>query len=245
MTIKFNLVDGSRVNQVHSEEERSRARLARLRVSVWCGIKGLDALCAGGEHRLIMFTLTYRGVKDWAPRSMREFSRWLNKNGSAGRVWVAELQKRGAVHYHVLAAWPAGVGWVKPDASNGAWSKGFTWVTDNVRKPFYLMKYIQKGTKDGRRIRYPKGLRIYGVSRGAIDSMPADVKVTYRSVQLPGWYRQGATVCLDGSFDSRVAGGIQRGQFTCISPYAERIPVFTEGVALDMWLAYNSESVLS
>lgn len=161
-----------------------------------------------------------------------------------GRVWVAELQKRGAVHYHVLAAWPSGQMWVKPNAANGAWSKGFTWVTDNIQQPFYLMKYIQKGTRDGRRIRYPKGLRIYGVSRGAIDSMPLEVKSTYRSVQLPCWFRKGSTVRVDGAFDSRVVGGVQRGQFTCISPYAERIPVVTAGLELKMWMAYNGESEL-
>jgi hypothetical protein len=209
-------------------------------VAVWAGISGLAVARDAGNDRLIMFTLTFRGVMDWAPKCIRAFSRWLARHGSKGYVWVAELQKRGAVHYHVLALWPIGAQWVKPGKETGGWTRGFTWVTDNVQKPFYLMKYIQKGTKDGRIIRYPKGIRIYGVSRGAVHYMPDSVKDTYRAIHLPSWYRQGATTANKLSGCKRVTGGVSRGKFIYLSPYAARVPTLTESIVADMWYNRNT-----
>ena len=54
---------------------------------------------------LWMVTLTYAGVDDWRPNHIREFMqafRKLYKKKLVGYAWVAELQERGAVHYHVM-----------------------------------------------------------------------------------------------------------------------------------------------
>jgi len=235
--VKFDLTTGLRISQVHTPEERARKRLLQLRIAVWAGITGLAAGSAETGDTMIMVTLTYRGIMDWGPRQIKEFTRWAKARGSMGWVWVAELQKRGAVHYHVLLLWPRGEGWVKPSNKNGGWSKGFTWVTPNVRYPYYLMKYIQKGTKDGRKIRYPKGIHIYAVSRGAKGYMPPDVADTYRAIHLPSWYRVHAKDNGGIRDWSRVSGGISRNGFTCLSPMAETVPVVTSEIERTMW--YN------
>jgi hypothetical protein len=236
--MKVNLATGLAVSQVHTPEQKAATRVKQMRVAIWCGVEALKSEVDKGGSRLVMFTLTYRGVFDWAPRSIRRFGRWLSKEGSKGYIWVAELQKRGAVHYHVLALWETGRPWIKPERSNGAWVKGFTWVTDNVKYPWYIMKYIQKGTKDGRSIRYPKGLRIYCVSRGTVSLMRDTVRDTYRAIHLPEWYRQGAVVAGKLRDANRVSGGVAFGQFIYLTPYAARYPVLTQATVRDMWYAW-------
>lgn len=188
--------------------ERQRRRVARMRVAVWAAISCIARNDPPQACTSVMLTLTYAEVDGWGARDIRQAVRWARGVGCKGYVWVAELQKRGAVHYHLLVQWPSEKPWIKPNESNGAWGKGFTWVTPDVKSPWYLLKYIQKGISDEERNVYPKGLRLYGVSQYLVRRMDFTERLAYRGLQLPAWYRQGKedTAIVLGSY--RVGGGI-------------------------------------
>ena len=62
------------------------------------------------RYRRAMVTLTYRNIDDWRADDVSYFMRlvrqWCKRREIEVRyVWVAELQKRGAVHYHVVFDW--------------------------------------------------------------------------------------------------------------------------------------------
>jgi hypothetical protein len=134
-----------------------------------------------------MVTLTYRDVSGWSPRHVSEFLQrvrvWLKRRGHTFRyVWVAELQQRGAVHYHVLVWLPRGLTLPKPD-KQGWWTHGSTNICW-ARKPVgYLCKYASKlESKAGED--FPPGARLHG--RGGLDELRA-VSAWW---SLPGWARE-------------------------------------------------------
>jgi hypothetical protein len=119
------------------------------------------------DDRCVMVTLTYAGTNaDWQPNHVRDFltrvRNWLARRDVRFRyVWVAELQKRGVIHYHVALWLPAGVDLPKPDQA-GWWTHGMTRIETARAAVPYLMKYLSKGG-DASRYRLPKGARSYGV----------------------------------------------------------------------------------
>lgn len=122
----------------------------------------------GFRYRAVMLTLTYRDVDGWRSRHVADCVRhvrsWCARKGfRLGYLWVAELQKRGAVHYHVVLWLPKGLTLPKPD-KQGWWPHGMTNIAW-ARKPVgYLAKYASKG-EDVQK--FPKGLRLHG--RGGLD----------------------------------------------------------------------------
>lgn len=112
-----------------------------------------------------MLTLTYADVDGWEPRhisdALKRAREWHKAQGIPMRyVWVAELQKRGALHYHLVFWMPHGVVMPKWDKDNaGWWPHGFTqW--DTARNAVgYLLKYLSKGTAAHQ---FPKGARLHG-----------------------------------------------------------------------------------
>jgi len=202
-------------------KEAHSARLARMRHLVWLGIGALDRMATEDDARLVMYTLTYRGVDDWQPRHIGGLCRWMRRQGSSGYVWVAELQKRGAVHYHALFLLPNGQPWRKPDAAEGGWAHGWTWVTDKIEKPWYIMKYLQKGSKDGSVPSFPKGLRLYGLSQSTVRRLSFEGQVAYRHSQIPAWFwRNTDDDCRDIS-SFRTLGGVLSGGLLAYSPYSK------------------------
>lgn len=176
--------------------DKEARRLAVLRRSV-----GFAARCNNVSERAtlgeecLMVTLTYRGTNDdWQPRHIADFMkrvrRWLQSRDLACRyVWVAELQGRGVIHYHVALWVPAGVRLPMPDRPGVEWREaaGSTvgaegpylllsdrpwWVHGMTRIEVaraavpYLLKYLSKQTSKtfGR---FPRGARIFGV--GGLD----------------------------------------------------------------------------
>lgn len=116
----------------------------------------------GFRFRPAMVTLTYRPGVEWCPSHVRDFLQrvrvWANRKGFALRyVWVAELQQRGAVHYHVVLWLP----FAMPKADKrGWWPHGSTkseWARTAVG---YLAKYASKG--DGSGLQFPPRCRIHG-----------------------------------------------------------------------------------
>jgi hypothetical protein len=111
--------------------------------------------------------LTYAPEYNWEPNHVREFmlsyKKVLGQNLIA-YAWVAELQKRGAVHYHIMLVVPdclsIGDDLPYPDDA-GLWSYGFTRI-ERARTPFYLVTYLGKEyQKDFSR--FPKGIRVFAV----------------------------------------------------------------------------------
>jgi hypothetical protein len=199
--------------------ERHRARLARMRRVVWLAVNSMrdERDATGGQ--LVMYTLTYRRVDQWEPRHICNAVRWLRSQQVRAYVWVAELQGRGAVHYHVLALLPAGHRWVKPTESAGGWAQGFTWVTPAVQKPFYIMKYLQKGSDHATNHEFPRGLRLYGVSQWTVRRLSFEDAVRYRECQVPRWIGLGACDPRLALSACRVVGGVRVGGYLYPSPY--------------------------
>ena len=219
-----------------SPEERQRRRIARMRHIVWLAVNSMydEQQAVGG--RLVMLTLTYKGVKDWSPRHISGCCRWLRDQQVKSYLWVAELQRRGAVHYHVLGLYAKGQRWIKPSASNGGWSRGHTWVTDDIRFPWYVMKYCQKGSKDGYPIAFPKGLRLYGVSQWCVRRMSFQDATDYRAAQVPAWFRGGATDSIDMRRAYRSRLGVGVGSLVAVSPFVRSLPIPVVQIA---WRGYT------
>jgi hypothetical protein len=135
-----------------------------------------------------MLTLTYRAVGDWHPHHisdlLRHIRNWLKRRGHAMRyVWVAELQQRGALHYHVLLWLPRGLTVPMPD-KQGWWPHGSTRVEWARKCAGYLAKYASKlDSKVG--IGFPKGGRLHG--RGGLEEFGRAVAQWFN---LPQWARE-------------------------------------------------------
>jgi hypothetical protein len=172
-----------------SAPECALRRIRRLKKSVWASGK-LHGLADRGHRAPVCWfvTLTYRGVDDWRADHMKEagarFRRWCKWVGVPCRyTWVAELQQRGAVHYHLLAWLPHGVRMPMWDRGQGRrtafWPHGMTNTEPAKSGVGYLMKYL---SKLGEFHRFPKGLRLYGI--GGLND---DGKNIRRWYNLPEW----------------------------------------------------------
>jgi len=153
---------------------QQRRRMSRMRRAVTTAAAVLtEGLQKGGfRYRCVMVTLTYRPGVNWHPRHLPELldraRKWLAIRRQKLRyVWVAELQYRGAVHYHLVIWLPRGLTLPKPD-KQGWWPHGSTRI-EWARKPVgYLAKYASKGDwSDGGGPRFPRGLRLHG--RGGLE----------------------------------------------------------------------------
>jgi hypothetical protein len=134
-------------------------------------------------------TLTYRGVDDWradhVSKAIQRYRDWCRAQGVPCRyTWVAELQTRGAVHYHLLAWLPEGVRmphWDRPATRRRSafWPHGMSNTEVAQSGVGYLMKYL---SKLGELARFPKGLRLYGI--GGLNRDGRSVRTWFN---LPQW----------------------------------------------------------
>jgi hypothetical protein len=174
-------------------DQRSVAdrRVRRLKRSVWAS-GHLHGIADRGHRAPVCWfvTLTYRGVDDWRAdhisAAVQRFRNWARKLGVPCRyTWVAELQMRGAVHYHLLAWLPVGVRmphWDRVVGRRAAfWPHGMTNTEVAVSGVGYLMKYL---SKLGELTKFPKGLRLYGI--GGLDESARKVRQWFN---LPTWAR--------------------------------------------------------
>ena len=153
--------------------DKAANRLARLRRSVGFAARA-HAVSERGHRSDVpwMVTLTYRGDnRDWKSdhmtRAMDRVRLWCKREtgGPLRYVWVAELQQRGVIHYHICIWLPRGVRMPKWD-TRGWWDHGATNRKVARNAVPYLMKYLSKGSEStfGR---FPHGARIFGV--GGLD----------------------------------------------------------------------------
>ena len=116
-----------------------------------------------------MITLTYENANDWNPNHIRDFNLWLRRSMGdklKSYAFVAELQKRGAVHYHLIVYTEKGAKIPFPDRPWGrksyiAWKWGYTKV-ENARLPQYLASYVSKEYQKDY-YRFPKNARGFGI----------------------------------------------------------------------------------
>ena len=90
------------------------ARMKRLRRSITWAARLFEHCLGKRQYKPAMLTLTYRDVDGFRPRHISELIKrirqWASRRGHVLRyVWVAELQRRGALHYHVLLWLPRGL----------------------------------------------------------------------------------------------------------------------------------------
>lgn len=185
-----------------------QCRVTRLRKGLGIAAKQLHNQGSAAQQ-IWMQTLTYSGDnRNWRPHHisdyLKQLRRWHHSRGASRVVryaWVAELQKRGVIHYHVIVWTASGLTPPKPDT---AWritdSKGFTttqppmWphgMSNRLRSTApvaYLMKYASKiesknvGT-------FPHGARIHGA--GGLDPTGRSIR---RWVLWPAYVQGNAAV---------------------------------------------------
>lgn len=167
-----------------------QSRLLRLKHHVRTASRLIKETMAreGRKWRAVFVTLTYRPGVEWSPRHITGYIKnvrmWAGRRGaSMGYVWVAEMQKRGAVHYHAVIWLPASLRLPRPDKS-GWWKHGSSNVQAVKRNAIgYLMKYVSKGV--GNDPDMPSGARVCG--SGGLDSMARD---EFHYWRLPRYVRQ-------------------------------------------------------
>lgn len=190
------------------------ARIARLRRAVGFSAR-VHCTAVDLASRCCMVTLTYRNGADWQPLHVAEFVKvvrqHLARRGICFRYcWVAELQKRGAIHYH-LALWlPADVSLPKPDQS-GWWPYGSTRIETARNAVPYLMKYLSKGNKASDHC-LPLGARSYGCG-----GLGQSMRLARRWLSLPGFIQSRADVAMSAGW-RRAAGGGWVDPDGCIWP---------------------------
>jgi len=135
----------------------SRSRLNRLKKDA----KSWAASAPVEPVKYIGVTLTYRPGEEWEPNDLYDFKRHIKRyygDSLLGHYHVAEMQQRGAPHYHVVIAVTADAkSMPKPDKA-GWWKKGSTNIQRIKNPKRYLLEYVKKASqKRG----YPKGMRTY------------------------------------------------------------------------------------
>lgn len=152
-------------------------------------------------YRKTFITLTYRNAGEWerchVSRYVRLLRQWFNRRDHACRfVWVAELQKRGALHYHMVVWVPRRLRLPRPDQC-GWWPHGSSKI-ETARNPIgYMVKYATKTRPEDLK-RLPKGVRLHGNGGHS-----GDARIYLREKLMPEWAR-------DRAFITRIIMASQR-----------------------------------
>lgn len=185
-----------------------QARVTRLRKGLGIAAKQLHN--QGSMHQQIwMQTLTYRGDnRNWRPEhisryldAMRKWHYARTGSKTVRYAWVAELQERGVIHYHVIVWLERGLTppkgdmpWHSKDRKGvkewhaPMWPHGMSRRDKATAPVAYLMKYASKiesknvGT-------FPHGARIHGA--GGLDPSGRAIR---RWVLWPAYVQGNASV---------------------------------------------------
>lgn len=140
----------------------------------------------GIDSQQWLITLTYKSRLDWQPGQLSKFNNRLKSWARSNDIpiiglWVMELQKRGAPHYHLVLLLPSGVTPPRPDTDNW-WQHGFAKQQKASNAIPYMMKYSSK--LENGDYPMPKGARTYGCF--GLDKASRE-SLKYNS--LPRWLR--------------------------------------------------------
>lgn len=152
-------------------------------------VQEIERKMGRNQFRRLFVTLTYARNTRGDPRDVSQLldcvRKWLFRLGlpMVEYLWVAELQKRGALHYHLMMWLPKHLHLPKLDR-RGWWRHGMTQV-QTARNPVgYLAKYASKcGPEDLKRLR--KGTRLYGYG-----GVPVHRREALRRLRLARWARK-------------------------------------------------------
>ena len=177
--------------------DKAALRFTNLRMAVGFAARA-HAVSLKGHRSDVpwMVTLTYAGDNDaWRADHLKNaintFRKWCKRNGAECRyVWVAELQKRGVIHYHIAAWLPKRLGMPKWD-NHGWWPHGMTNTLKARHATAYLMAYLKKGDLEARGS-LPKGARNYGV--GGLDH---SLRRARRWLRLPSFVQANSSILDD------------------------------------------------
>jgi len=153
---------------------------------------------------VLMITLTFSGDvdRDTASGAIRDFvDRFQKAVGDYRYLWWAELQKRGAIHYHVAFV---DCPFLEPDRVAELWGRGFVklrWF-DGHRGFSYALKYARKLRKCYQQD-YALFSALYRGFKAYSHSRLRDIVA--RAFKLPAWLR--AWVWRFGELPRRVPGG--------------------------------------
>jgi hypothetical protein len=188
--------------------DKAQARVTRLRKGLGVAAKQLHNQ---GPHnqQIWMQTLTYAGDnRDWKPehisRYLDDLRRWHYSRTGSKKVryaWVAELQQRGVIHYHVILWLSAGLTPPKPDTAwrrkdrralvhiePPMWPHGMSNRMRSTAPVAYLMKYASK--IESKNVgAFPHGARIHGC--GGLDQSGCEIR---RWVMWPAYVQGNAAV---------------------------------------------------
>lgn len=162
--------------------DAKRARLWHLRRRIFAWSKAVDKIACAPGVRKAMFRLSYDTegtlvpASNWAPLHISEFIDGLHARMGKrllAYAWVAEVQRRGVIHYHVLLIFTGSA--PVPDKEyrgrdarghmrnfKRLWPYGLSHCTWNVRTHFYLSSYVKKEyQKDFDK--FPMGAHAWGV----------------------------------------------------------------------------------
>ncbi len=112
----------------------------------------LEATAKDTSETVKLITLTFRGVEEsWRGfgeirRFINTLSHWAKRQGYATRyIWTAELQKRCALHYHIIVT---GCPFVPTKLLAQWWRFGYSDVraASAEKAAKYALKYVTKGT---------------------------------------------------------------------------------------------------
>lgn len=188
--------------------DRHQARVTRLRKGLGIAAKQLHNQGPIGQQ-IWMQTLTYAGDnRNWRPEHISRYldalRRWHYSRTGTKTVryaWVAELQQRGVIHYHVIVWLAAGLTPPKPDTpwrrkdrrgnvtvEPPMWPHGMSNRLQSTAPVAYLMKYASK--IESKNIgRFPHGARIHGA--GGLDPSGRCIR---RWVMWPAYVQGNADV---------------------------------------------------
>lgn len=223
------LVHISTSDTITLDQAAIRAKRTRQATITTARLMEEQLLHSGKQTYPVMVTLTYAAIDNWSRLHITSFLKscreWFRRRGHTFRYcWVAELQKRGAVHYHVMIWMPKGLIIPKAD-KRGWWPHGFT-RTEKARNAVgYLAKYV---SKDSLRRNFPKGIRLYGC--GGLDKA---ARIEKRWWCSPAWVRNWTKGICDvrrtagGGFTRIDTGEWRPSPFLVILLNGERILIAT------------------
>jgi len=204
------------------DPKMSRVRHLQRRVHAWAEV--CKPFVDDGRYEMKMCRLSIAIVDNWYPRMISEFMYALRGYLGASLVsyaWVAELQERGAVHYHLLLVVLKHTKIPYFDKS-GMWVWGSTRI-ETARSPFYVCSYTRKENYQKFGV-FPKGLRMFAVwvERGLLSQV---TRFIFHLSVYPRWLEAEVLRHCEGSGWNyfprrRKGGGWQVGGKLLISPFS-------------------------
>lgn len=166
-----------------------RVKRLRKRVGRW-GKTVAEKYVRDGRGVLLMITTTYRPGEIPQPGDRKEFMRKVRRRLGVQLIAyavVAELQKRGVIHYHFLLLLRRGSWLPTPDKSQ-LWTHGSTNVKRNIRSAGYLLKYVSKVGEEGYDL--PAGTRAYDVRVRVLGEFSPVQLTELRLSAVPYWLEE-------------------------------------------------------